>query len=819
DDSAHFTANPLRKITPSFKGLCSLSNFHFSPQTVYENIDLESIVEPLENLLTSLTFCAQNNAVPSSINEDMDIRLTSIAKRLALQSIQLTSFIPLIKSIISNATDIEVWDEVTELVDTHEPMQSPETNVPSAKQGDARRRRCTATYEGADQIMDTLKGALRTELAGTIFENVGGFYAKYFEGTTWAGQCREIAKRYENRPDKSTFKFPKDPTEKNVWQWIKAVQAEFIEPYKPDESCESKDNFPLRADAFHTTGPGQIDGGLAIRQIDIFIKSREKAAKAHDWRDILVLGELTELSSAQWVDKFLQLSVYMREIFSAQPLRQFAHGFLMFGTQLQLWISWRAVGRLSEVELLMRARNVRDVASLIGSRDVIKISDLRSGLTFTQNMNKEIHPIEVKMTTAGSSLKLGSSRPDRNVELSKGVKRDSESVAGGANKKLRRSERSCVLSISRQALYNAATARVCKNGNSTGSRKKPLSKTAPDPTITDANPVTQDLAQDESSNSLDEGSNSSLGKRSRNVDETDAEVQTESEPQMKRLCISRNFGEILEPAANTNINETKNHARPAKERDVENAEPVPAISNADIIMTDDSLVYRNRWETVVAAGPFGRAIGEETTAVELICGLRDAIKGHQSLYMDTNILHRDISTNNIILTNPKRNNGCHGMLIDLDLAILRTDNNCSENAKALTGTMELLALGLLEEYALPSNKGIFNTYRHDLESFFFVLISVFIRFGWGPKKSPHLGMLRKWYKGEAKDMLFNKSGAISMTYFEKNTLDAFSSRFECLKDLGRKLCKILSERQNAFFFFFFVFIVLIWRPMGPCRWL
>ncbi|VDB85788.1 Bgt-50217 [Blumeria graminis f. sp. tritici] len=41
-------------------------------------------------------------------------------------------------------------------------------------------------------------------------------------------------------------------------------------------------------------------------------------------------------------------------------------------------------------------------------------------------MNKEVHPIEIKMTTAGSSLQLGSSGSNGNVELSKGVKRDSK---------------------------------------------------------------------------------------------------------------------------------------------------------------------------------------------------------------------------------------------------------------------------------------------------------------------------------------------------------------------------------------------------------
>ncbi|SZF05201.1 unnamed protein product [Blumeria hordei] len=641
DNAAHFIANPLRKITSSFKRLCSVCILDMSHGPIDENVDLQPISEDLETLLTLLSHYAQNNAVPTSINANIDIRLTTIAKRLAIQTIQLTSLIPLINSIISNATDVEIWNEVTQLVNTHEPIQSAEANMTTGQHGDAYHRRCSAPLEGPDQIMGTLKEALRTELAGTIFENVRGFYKKYFEGPKWANHCEEIAKHYKNRPDKETFKFPKNPTEKNVWEWIKAIQNEFIEPYKPDASCKNMEDFSLRADSFQTTGPNQIKSGLAIRQIDIFIKSREKASKAHDWRDVLVLGELTEISTGQWVDKFLQLSVYMREVFSAQPLRQFAHGFLMFGTQLQLWvydrsgpysaeyieirespeklvyvlaaymlmsdeehgldsilqrekgrlsvtiydadtkkarkiylrskplvkqmaivtrgttvyissdakfvvkISWRTVGRLSEVELLMRAQEVKGVASLIGSRDVIKISELRSGLIFTQEMNKDIHPMEVKMTTAGSSLQLGSSNLGESIESSRGVKRDSEAVAIEDVKIMHRSKRSCVLSISRQALHNATSARVCKNGKSTGSRKRPVSKTAPNHAITNtnANSTTQDVTlrnpaasinfPPEESTSLAEGSNSSLGKRSRNVFDNDVEAQTLSEPDIK----------------------------------------------------------------------------------------------------------------------------------------------------------------------------------------------------------------------------------------------------------------------------------------------
>lgn len=47
---------------------------------------------------------------------------------------------------------------------------------------------------------------------------------------------------------------------------------------------------------------------------------------------------------------------------------------------------------------------------------------------------------------------------------------------------------------------------------------------------------------------------------------------------------------------------------------------------------------------------------------------QDAIKGHWSLLVDRNIVYRDISENNMIITDPGMTDGYSGMLIDLDLA-------------------------------------------------------------------------------------------------------------------------------------------------------
>ncbi|KAM4062580.1 kinase [Hirsutella rhossiliensis] len=116
--------------------------------------------------------------------------------------------------------------------------------------------------------------------------------------------------------------------------------------------------------------------------------------------------------------------------------------------------------------------------------------------------------------------------------------------------------------------------------------------------------------------------------------------------------------------------------------------------------------YDNRVFRCLVISPAGRAIHKHKKISELLGALRDAIKAHRSLYLKGNILHRDISENNIIITDSKTT-GHMGMLIDLDLA--RELGSGRSGARCRTGTMEFMAIEVLQ--------GISHTYRHDLESF------------------------------------------------------------------------------------------------------
>jgi len=128
-------------------------------------------------------------------------------------------------------------------------------------------------------------------------------------------------------------------------------------------------------------------------------------------------------------------------------------------------------------------------------------------------------------------------------------------------------------------------------------------------------------------------------------------------------------------------------------------------SQTTSLYTHDDSSFDNRIFRCLVISPAGRAIREFRSIPELLEALRDAIKAHRSLYINGKILHRDISENNIIITDPKEADGFTGMLIDEDLA--KEIGSGRSGARHQTGTMEFMAIEVLRRVS--------HTYRHDLE--------------------------------------------------------------------------------------------------------
>ncbi|CAD6502496.1 BgTH12-05088 [Blumeria graminis f. sp. triticale] len=106
---------------------------------------------------------------------------------------------------------------------------------------------------------------------------------------------------------------------------------------------------------------------------------------------------------------------------------------------------------------------------------------------------------------------------------------------------------------------------------------------------------------------------------------------------------------------------------------------------------------------------------------------------------------------------------------------------------AITGTMRYMALELLwniseNKFTLPQN------YRHDLESFFYVLIVGSMCYGRDSKSQP--AHLEKWFTESARSNYESKQSDIIQN-FDAKIISYFSPAFDGVKKLAKNLRKIL----------------------------
>ena len=268
------------------------------------------------------------------------------------------------------------------------------------------------------------------------------------------------------------------------------------------------------------------------------------------------------------------------------------------------------------------------------------------------------------------------------------------------------------------------------------------------------------------------------------------------------FSISRSFGAFKKLNVSTskrkhdwedrgNVKRSRSNSHPSKLRQQSETGQPSAKMNTSLYETDSSK-HSNRVLGCLAISPAGRALRTFSCVEELLTALRDAIKGHRSLYIDRGILHRDVSENNIIITDLTRTNGFGGMLIDLDLA--KVVGSRRSGARHQTGTVEFMAIQVLQKAAY--------TYRHDLESFFYVLLWICARRAWdvefrcATSARPKRSILQTWYTGNFEEIAHSKQGDMHADGL-KDILKEFPPALENVKHLCRQIRKILFPLRQS----------------------
>ncbi|KAJ2911667.1 hypothetical protein MD484_g8751, partial [Candolleomyces efflorescens] len=129
--------------------------------------------------------------------------------------------------------------------------------------------------------------------------------------------------------------------------------------------------------------------------------------------------------------------------------------------------------------------------------------------------------------------------------------------------------------------------------------------------------------------------------------------------------------------------------------------------------------FQNRTSIRIVMKAYGATIESFKSIEQLLGALRDAIAAHQAL-LSRNIIHRDISPNNILLGPDNANEGERGTIIDLDVALKSAGTSSKTVIDVNTGTLMFQSRMVLRSYKLIPAFIPLYTYLDDLESFFWV---------------------------------------------------------------------------------------------------
>ncbi|KAA8904232.1 hypothetical protein FN846DRAFT_907877 [Sphaerosporella brunnea] len=439
----------------------------------------------------------------------------------------------------------------------------------------------------------------------------------------------------------------------------------------------------------------RIPNGPTLPTADIDLNFATLPRTRYDWRCIRIVGELNTNPYESDCDSTLaQLAKYVREMFNAQPSRRWVHVFTLCGASLRAWLFDRS-GATSSRLLDINAEPVLFLrivcgyalmdASAVGFDPSIKWS--RNGVEETYDpslaavrLSTTAHPY----LYAPLGNDTGRSEPVKlEIHPNPLFNRRSIVTRGSVCWKARRISDEPSVATWSTAKSAKAWPYVVKDQRRAAERQSECDIIS---SMRRSNGQSVDII--------------STVRRGCIIEKPQMETGSMPDPPTRPTPRSSKQSSIMPPLTWTTSRGTKRRST---------AEDVPESKRA---RHDDVSPCNNRIFSRLVMAPVGRAIDTFTMITELLEAMRDAIRGHRTLYNTHRILHRNVSLFNILIDDDPSRPG-KGLLIDLDLAI-RRERIGTTGASHRTGTQDFMAPGLLIDQP--------HSFRHDLESFFYVLL-------------------------------------------------------------------------------------------------
>ncbi|EER43194.1 serine/threonine protein kinase Sgk2 [Histoplasma capsulatum H143] len=487
--------------------------------------------------------------------------------------------------------------------------------------------------------------------------------------------------------------------------------------------CLQEDYLSESCGTYYTTvSKADLTGSKAEQQVDLLLRSKDgsPSQNKHDWRDILVVDELKKSKEIRTKATLLQIGRCVRKVFAAQPTQRFIHTFTVCSTKMKTWMFDHSGPYSSGVI------NINE--------DLKQFFQVLIGYTMMSNEELGLDTF-IARDEDGSKITVKGPGIPEEIEL-------------------RLDE---MLSFQHAIMCHRTTCFLADVGEVEGVAKFSW--------VLDKQQLEIELLK-------------LAGQRNvQGVTRIIGHSIITSITDMKHRSLNKEMQKLKQSHS---TNQLSSDTQPGNELAF-SAQPAhkPSLFDRNGEESNNNCVLH-----CLVISPAGRPIYKYKSPLELLKVLHNAIKAHQSLYLDGNILHQDISENNIIITNPDKADGHMGMLINLDLA--KEVGSQQSGARHQTGTMEFMAIEVL----LNTD----HIYQHDLKSFFYILIWQCAHHSWEKlnelqrqgQDQPKDSLLREWYTRTYKKIATYKQGNMEAGGFEY-ILQEFPPDFKCIKPLCRTI--------------------------------
>ncbi|KAE8353895.1 hypothetical protein BDV28DRAFT_97792 [Aspergillus coremiiformis] len=719
---------------------CSVDSLRQIDAEVLQNLSLD-LISALQALPSSRVL----HSISGSRNLFGD--LLRLSSAINSEEFDTERLIPLFGAIFRREADDAVWDKVYAIVTESTPPPWP---LPLLSQ--TPHFHTTSSFVNSSERRKHVDNVLKEEL-GSIYIDVPGFFEAYF-GSTIDGLDKISAAVFLKckAGDTPLFKegdgwrdWPETPNEKEVLRWLTATIKAF-------RDIVAEEGFSMTNDRTILSQPDQpLQGSMTDRKLDIgFIdNSKLNDHTVYHWLHVLILGELKSNSSADMASKtWRDLGRYAKNVLTIQDTRRFVLGFTLCGSNMRLW-EFDRVGAIASSSFDTNKDGLQFISIMLGfllmndeqlghDPSILRTSDGAKYIEITRNGESERLFLEELMKrsacVAGRATTCWKARREGDQTNAPLVIKDSwqypEREEEG--KLLYEAREKGVINVARY--YYHETVQVNKKADTIRENvRKGLDVTQ-----------STNYKSTRSELSLTVHDRAGMGRMGRSSSTTG------------RKRSSSCTGAILLPSK-----------RPCSRS------PSKGGDNANL---------QDRVHRRVIVSDYGTPIYKARSRVSLLSALESCIEGYQSLHTQAGFLQGDVSPGNLILNEDKENPSWSAFLIDLDLAI-EEQREQSSGARGKTGTRAFMAIGLLLDEQ--------HSFRHDLESFFWVLFWICIHYD-GPTKEVGPTDFDCWNYEDDKKLAHSKKGVVDDEGdFLKIAEESFTSYYQLLVSWVNRLRRVV----------------------------